>query len=206
MAATEDSPRRRGRPPSGGREAILEAALTVLREQGIAHLTSREVATRAGVSDASVYYHFRDRAGLLEAMFEHGMKPLLFLQEVDPAAGDPRTVLRQAAASLEAFFDDVLPILHAAQSDAELRPIVAEYIERKDVGPHRGVEHLAAYLRAQQDAGRVNPRANPDAVAMLLIDASFARCVRRHMLIRSEERLPSREALLEEIGRLLEPS
>ncbi len=204
MSASEESPRRRGRPPSGGREAILEAALTVLRDHGIAHLTSREVAARAGVSDASVYYHFRDRAGLLEAMFERGMKPLLFLQDAED--GDPRAVLRQAAASLEAFFDDVLPILHAAQSDAELRPIVAEYIERKDVGPHRGVENLAGYLRAQQQAGRVNRRANPDAVAMLLIDATFARCVRRHMLIRSEERLPSREALLDEIGRLLEPT
>ncbi|HET9093522.1 MAG TPA: helix-turn-helix domain-containing protein [Solirubrobacteraceae bacterium] len=206
MTAAEEPPRRRGRPPSGGREAILEAALAVLREHGIAHLTSREVAARAGVSDASVYYHFRDRAGLLQAMFEHGMKPLLFLQEVDRDEEEPRTVLRQAAASLEAFFDDVLPILHAAQSDAELRPIVAGYIERKDVGPHRGVEHLAGYLRAQQGAGRISPRADPEAVAMLLIDSSFARCVRRHMLIRSEERLPSREALLDEISRLLDPS
>jgi AcrR family transcriptional regulator len=59
-----DEPRRRGRPSSGGREAILDAALALVREEGIARLTSRAVAARAGVSDASVYYHFKDRRGL----------------------------------------------------------------------------------------------------------------------------------------------
>ena len=70
------APRRRGRPSAGGREAILEAALTLLRERGIARVTSREVAALAGVSEASVFYHYKDRAGLLQAVFEQGLQPL----------------------------------------------------------------------------------------------------------------------------------
>ncbi|MCL2418084.1 MAG: TetR/AcrR family transcriptional regulator, partial [Conexibacteraceae bacterium] len=103
MTATDEPPRRRGRPPSGGREAILDATLAVLREDGIANLTSRAVAARAGVSDASVYYHFRDRAGLLQAVFEHGMKPLMFMSGLDPEQLDPPTVIRGACAALEQF-------------------------------------------------------------------------------------------------------
>jgi AcrR family transcriptional regulator len=180
MTATGETPRRRGRPPSGGREAILEATLAILREHGIANLTSREVAARAGVSDASVYYHFGDRAGLLQAVFEHGMKPLKFMFGLEPETMDPPTVLRGAFDSLERFFDDVLPVLH------------------------KGVQMLGAYLRAEQAAGRVNPDADPDAIALLVIDAAFGRAAWRQMLLKnSKEQLPSNDAVLSEISRLL---
>ena len=73
VTAIHNAARQRGRPTSGGREASLDAGLAILRERGIANLTSREVARRAGVSDASVYYHYEHRAGLLRAVFAHGI-------------------------------------------------------------------------------------------------------------------------------------
>jgi AcrR family transcriptional regulator len=203
MTATGESPKRRGRPPSGGREAILDATLAILREQGIAKLTSREVAARAGVSDASVYYHFGDRAGLLQAVFEHGMKPLVFMTGIDPATMDPPAVIHGAFAALEQFFDDVLPVLFAAQAEPKLRIALADYIDANDLGPHKGVEKLGSYLRAEQAAGRVRADADPDAIALMVIDCAFARAARRQMYLHREELLPSREALLDEISRLL---
>lgn len=203
MTATEEPQRRRGRPPSGGREAILDAALTVLRDQGIANLTSREVAARAGVSDASVYYHFRDRAGLLQAVFEYGMKPLKFMAGIEPGMLDPPTMIRRAFAALQQFFEDVLPVLHAAQADPELRTAVAEFIETKDLGPHKGVGLLGNYLRAEQAAGRVRADADPDAIALMVIDCAFGSIARRQMHLQKEELLPPSEASLEQICRLL---
>ncbi|HEX3804742.1 MAG TPA: helix-turn-helix domain-containing protein [Solirubrobacteraceae bacterium] len=202
MTAT-DEPRKRGRPPSGGREAILDATLAVLREEGIANLTSRAVAARAGVSDASVYYHFGDRAGLLQAVFEHGMKPLMFMAGLDSKTMDPPTVIRKASAALDRFFEDVLPVIHAAQADPELRSALADYIEAHQLGPHKGVRLLGAYLRAEQAAGRVSADADPDAIALLVIDTAFARAAQRQMLLHRDEHLPSSEALLNEISRLL---
>ncbi len=204
MTATEEPPRRRGRPPSGGREAIIEAALAVLREQGIANLTSREVAARAGVSDASVYYHFGDRAGLLQAVFEHGMKPLMFMAGLEEEELEPAAVVSAAFASLEHFFDDVLPVFHAAQADPELRAALAAFVEAKHLGPHKGVQLLGNYLRAQQEAGRVRADADADAIALLIIDCAFARTARKQMLLHDDEQqLPSSEAVLAEISRLL---
>jgi AcrR family transcriptional regulator len=204
MTATEEPPRRRGRPPSGGREAIVEAALAVLREQGIANLTSREVAARAGVSDASVYYHFGDRAGLLQAVFEHGMKPLQFMAGLEGEELEPAAVISAAFASLERFFDDVLPVFHAAQADPELRAALAAFVEAKHLGPQKGVQLLGNYLRAQQEAGRVRADADADAIALLVIDCAFARTARKQMLLHNDEQhLPSGEAVLAEIHRLL---
>lgn len=204
MATTEEPPRRRGRPPSGGREAIVEAALHILREHGIAKLTSREVAARAGVSDASVYYHFGDRAGLVQAIFEHGMKPLQFMAGLDGSELEPAEVVRAATASLERFFDDVLPVFHAAQADAELRARLADFVLARGLGPQKGVNLLGSYLRAQQQAGRVRADADPDAIALLIIDCAFARAARRQMLLHNDEQqLPSSDAVLAEISRLL---
>jgi AcrR family transcriptional regulator len=197
-------PKRRGRPPSGGREAILEATLELIRERGIANLTSRDVAARAGVSDASVYYHFDDRAGLLKAVFEHGMKPLRFMSTVDSSKLDRPAVLREAMSALEQFFSDSLPVLMAAQSDPELAATLAEHIKINDLGPHQGVESLGAYLRSEQEAGRANPDVDVEAVALLLIDFAFSRVARGQMLHQSEERLPSRERALATINQLLD--
>ena len=205
MTATEEPPRRRGRPPSGGREAIVAAALDVLREHGIAKLTSRDVAARAGVSDASVYYHFGDRAGLLQAVFEHGMKPLQFMAGLEESELDPVGVVRAAMAALERFFDDVLPVLHAAQADADLRAPLAAFVQDRHLGPQKGVNLLGGYLRAQQQAGRVRADADPEAIALLIIDCAFARSARRQMLLHhDEQQLPSSDAVLAEISRLLE--
>lgn len=203
-----DQPRRRGRPPSGGREAILDATLALLREEGIAKLTSREVAARAGVSDASVYYYFGDREGLLRAAFAHGMKPLRFVAD-PPADMDRPAVLARALASLEQFFDDVLPVLHAAQADSELGAALAAYVAENDLGPHVGVAAIGAYLRSEQEAGRVDPDVDPEAVALMLIDAAFGRASRRRMLTPGtpgqNDRLPSSEQTLAVINRLLDP-
>lgn len=202
MSSTEQ-PKRRGRPPSGGREAILEATLQLIRERGIANLTTRGVAARAGVSEASVFYHFKDRAGLMIAAFESGMKPLEFMAEPSHGPLSIEQVLEAAYESLESFFDDVLPILYAAQSDEELRPVVADYIETEDLGPHKGVAALGGYLRAQQAAGRLSADADPEAIALMVIDAAFGRSARRQLLMRDDERLPTSGEVLDQIRQLL---
>ena len=47
------------------REALLEAAESVLLEQGVEGLTLRECARRAGVSHGAPAHHFGDARGLV---------------------------------------------------------------------------------------------------------------------------------------------
>lgn len=173
--------RRRGRPPSGGREAILEAALALLRERGASRLTTREVAARAGVSEGSVFYHFTDRTGLLTAVLEHAMGNLLNL-----AAGPPDRPVRETLLAfmtgVERFLEEGLVALIAAQSDADLRTAFAGYLAEHDLGPHRGVAMLAGFLRARQAAGEVRAGLDCDAIAFLVVGSCFLRVSQRQMI------------------------
>lgn len=197
-----ETPRRRGRPPSGQREAILRATLELLPDRGIAKLTTREIARHAGVSEASVYYHFSDRAGLLQAVFEEGLKPLgLITSPPDPSLARGE-VLAGAATTLDHFFEQVLPVLIAAQSDPELQASLSAYISERDLGPHKGVASIGGYLRSEQAAGRIGADIDVDAAALMLIGTCFLRVAER-LLMGQAGRLPSLERVSATLDALL---
>ena len=61
------APPRRGRPSTGARERILDAAIKVLKSDGYAGLTIAKVAARAGESKPLVAYHYGSKQGLVGA-------------------------------------------------------------------------------------------------------------------------------------------
>src|SRR4051794_24487993 len=103
-----------GRPSAGAPGAGGEAAAGPVGEQGLAKLTTKAVADRAGVSDASVYYHFKDKAGLLQAVIEDGLasfKEEDFAQAA--AALSVAEMLQRYGEALEAYFDSIHPVVTA---------------------------------------------------------------------------------------------
>lgn len=61
-------PAKRGRPSTGARERILEAATETMKSEGYAGLTVAKVAARAGESKALIGYHFGSKHGLVAAV------------------------------------------------------------------------------------------------------------------------------------------
>lgn len=58
------------------RRALVDAALQLLSESGLAGLTLREAARSAGVSQAAPYRHFADKDALVAAVAERGFRML----------------------------------------------------------------------------------------------------------------------------------
>ena len=93
--------RRVGRPranPSGGdlspRDEILAAATRLFAEQGVADVTMSEIATRAGLRQASLYYWFRRKEEILADIVEQVNRvPLDFVLKLEEEAGDPAVQL-----------------------------------------------------------------------------------------------------------------
>jgi AcrR family transcriptional regulator len=201
--------RRRGRPSEGVREAILETTLGLIAGDGIARLTTKEIAARAGASEASIYYHFADKHALLEGVvFEAVLQPLRdfaasFADRV--AEKSVRDALLDYGGALERFWRRVLPVLSAVQADAELRDHFRDRIRELGFGPHRGVAVVGDYLREQQRAGAVRPDVDTRAAAMSLASACFLSAYQAHMLGPAARRkLPSLDAALTALADLIE--
>jgi AcrR family transcriptional regulator len=58
------------------RESILQAAEEIVAKRGPAHLTLETAATQAKVSKGGLFYHFRSKEALLEAMIRRAMELL----------------------------------------------------------------------------------------------------------------------------------
>src|ERR1700741_2439858 len=58
------------------RDALVQAAQRILETDGLAALSLRAVARRAGVSPAAPYHHFPDKQALLDAVAERGFDAL----------------------------------------------------------------------------------------------------------------------------------
>ena len=77
---------RRGYHHGNLKEALIEAALSLISEKGAGGLTFAEAARAAGVSPAAPYRHFRDRDALLAEVAQRGFQ--LFGDTLAKAFGD----------------------------------------------------------------------------------------------------------------------
>ncbi len=117
------------------RESLLAATLQVFREHGVAHTRLADVADRAGVTRGAIYWHFRDKAELFQAVCERGTLPVeaLLVEASQNTQHDPLAMVRQLALmaltqlaqheDTQAMFD---VIFHKCEFAADLAPIVAK--------------------------------------------------------------------------------
>lgn len=69
--------------------AILDAAATLLQLEGPDAVTIRKVAAHASVAPMSVYNHFGDKSGVVEALFRRGFAELEHAMATAAATPDP---------------------------------------------------------------------------------------------------------------------
>lgn len=92
MTAAEQDFQKRFKYHHGNlRDALINAALDILQNQGLEALSLRALARATGVTQAAPYSHFREKDDLLAAIAETGFQRLALLM-AENAAGlrDPR--------------------------------------------------------------------------------------------------------------------
>lgn len=103
-------------PDDTVRTRVLAAAGRLVLEGGVAALTTRAVATAAGVQAPTLYRLFGDKAGLLDAVAEQGMATWVAEKGVRPPLPDPVENLRRFWDEFVAFGlanPAVFAIMHA---------------------------------------------------------------------------------------------
>ena len=91
------------------RQELLHHAARLFRQQGFAATTTRDIAAAAGMRAGSPFYHFENKAALLFAVMEQGMRGALQRQaaavQAVPARTSSQTMLRTL---VRAHFDVLL--------------------------------------------------------------------------------------------------
>jgi len=117
---------------SSTEERILDAAETCMSQLGLRRVSMSDVAGQAGVSRGSVYFHFRDRATLVDAVLAR--LATRFVASSAPAVRSRRTLAGQvgeAAVFIRRHLGDELLTLRlpATLLSAQVDRLLAQWIE-----------------------------------------------------------------------------
>lgn len=151
------------------RAAIARAALDVVLEVGHRSLTTAEVASRAGLSERAMLYHFPTRDHLLVAALElsDADREIEYIER--HAAGEGARVESLAANFAAAAMGNdrairLMAAMTAAATDPD-HPANAYFVDHH----RRAQEGLASVIRSEQAAGVAHPDLDPDETATQLL-------------------------------------
>src|SRR5512136_498586 len=83
-------------PDSGGRDAILDTSAKLFSQHGYKEVSIRDIAQACGMTNAALYYHFKNKEDLFLAMLQRDHeKAMASLHEAANSPGDLHEDLRQ---------------------------------------------------------------------------------------------------------------
>ncbi|GAA3916408.1 hypothetical protein Aau02nite_27330 [Amorphoplanes auranticolor] len=170
----------------GTRDVILDAAAGVMRERGLANVTTRQIAAAAGFSEATLYKHFADKIELMLAVLQERSTGYAELSAAlgRPGGGSPDDLedrLALVARAAIVFYTDNFPMLASVFSDRTILAAHTDGLRKHGLGPHKVNEAIEDYLRAEAEAGRVRAGADLYAAAGLLTGACMQHAFLGHM-------------------------
>ena len=191
---------RKHAPAAPGRDlraVILDTARALLDEQGVAALSMREVARRAGVTHQAPYHHFGDRESILADLVEQGFdelaRRLASANDLAPSAGKRAALL----ASGEAYIGFALS--HRGVFRIMFRPDVCDPMRFPDLQQagaraHAELERLVRIVHGSRYSAALASLywAHVHGMACLMIDGPLA------MQLPSDK---AQQAHLREVGR-----
>jgi AcrR family transcriptional regulator len=158
------------------RTRLIEATLSVAREVGYAHASTRAIAQAAGVAEGTIYRHFPDKASLFfAAVLESNGPVVAWVATLPERAGEGAVEgnLTEAAVRLATLRDQIMPLELAIAADPELAAQRQRAMAAAGTPLPGPPEAVAAYLAAEQRLGRVRPEVDPREAALVILAALF---------------------------------
>ena len=149
-------------------KALIEAARKVLRRDGYAGFSTREVAEQARVPLSQIHYHFGSKTGLVLALFEHQNNELLSRQ---------RSMFDDTSIPLSARWDRACDYLDEDIASGYVRtlqeliaaswsdPEIAKAVQAAQFGWHSLLTEMAE--RVSDEIGGLGPFTPKDAASLV---------------------------------------
>lgn len=102
------------------RTCILDAAEQLFQQRGVSRCSLHDIALHAGVTRGAIYWHFKDKAELFNAMMERATMPL---EEGLSPAVEPGTNTEEPALSLLDLRWGLVNVFHSAMHNERARRV-----------------------------------------------------------------------------------
>lgn len=158
------------------RKRIIAAARQVYAHKGARGTTTREVAERAGVNEATLFRHFGTKHALIEAMREHYASIGEFRDAVAQLSGSLEEDLRVIGRQI---FDHMLrnhDLIRMTVAEAAVDPQACSSTLRI---PRAKFEVLSGYFQARIASGEV--RGDSEWMASCFMSVMFAAACGKHI-------------------------
>ncbi len=148
------------------REAIMDAAMAVLGTSGLDRASVEDIARSAGIGKGTIYLYFKSKEEIFDGILgerwpgpylERLMPEILSSEEVMNAPLE--VVFERIGNGFLAAVEENMLVLRLALSDAYRFPDRAEHLFESTFLKANRI--LAAFLEAQQKAGRIGPLESP---------------------------------------------
>ena len=167
------------------RQQIIDAAEQVMREVGLTGATTKEIARAAGYAEGTIYKYFSSKQELFIATFWENLPS--FVSAVQAAVerageGTVEANIEAIALATLGYYEKIVPITAAFFADPELLGRLREWIREQPGDANTPPQRVAAYIKREQELGRINKQADALGIATLLLGACFHRVFLGHMM------------------------
>ncbi len=159
------------------RVRILAATRETFALKGSRGSTTREIAERAGVNEATLFRHFRNKPALLDAMVSHYCGASGFKEFISTLSGNLEQDLHTLALRVLDGIEKNADIIKISMAEEGMNPGVQDIAWR---GPREIHQAVIAYLAEHVRSGEL--RGDPEMHGRLFMGMMFSRVMGRRIL------------------------
>ncbi|MHB8815003.1 MAG: TetR/AcrR family transcriptional regulator [Steroidobacteraceae bacterium] len=168
-------------PASTTRQRILDAAQRLLETDGLARLTTKELAAAAGCAEGTLFKHFGRKEDIIIAVvMENAPRFREVVSQLRPGGQPVEKNLEELALMCIRFAEKLIPLGASLLGDSAL--LARHRLLDPGRGPKETHELIADYIAEEQKTGRVDGRIEPLSVALLLFGPCFHRVFIRQVV------------------------
>lgn len=171
MQATRTPDPARRNPEST--KAILEAALTLARDEGWAKVSIEGIAARAGVGKRTIYRWWPSKGAVVLDAYVSRMEEAPYMDPAATATEDLRADLVRMLTDAWDMVGDSLPLLAALIGEAQHDPELADRLWERLIEPAN--EPVQARIRLAQDQGEIAAGVDPLRATELVYGQIYVR-------------------------------
>jgi AcrR family transcriptional regulator len=153
---------------------ILEATRQILADESEVALSMEAIARRADVSRLTIYYQFKSRPGLLEALYDYlAMRGNMRRMAEVFHEPDPYAALDKLVSVFVGFWSSDRILIRRLRAMAELDPEIRESIQSRDARRNQIAREILKRMAAEKKYDDERLIATADVIAVLTGFATY---------------------------------